>query len=126
MPTQQRVNFMARIIFWLTAAAVLYLALAPAPPQPALTGWDKANHVLAFAVLGTLGSLGWPRRLARVMYGLFAFGLLIEVLQAFTPDHQADWSDVAADLLGLCLAASIAAALRWWMRRREMLTQQRP
>ena len=53
--------------FWICAAAVLVLSLLPqAVPMPS-TGWDKANHALAFGTLGVLGCLAWPQRRWRVL-----------------------------------------------------------
>lgn len=65
------------------------------------TGWDKANHLLAFAVLAWLGSHAYPQRLASVLSGLLAYGALIEILQSFTTFRSADWHDLLADGLGL-------------------------
>ena len=79
-----------RSAFWCGVVAVLYLALKAQPEQEMLRGWDKTNHLLAFAALGVLGAYSWPDRLLRLFTGLAAYGALIEVLQWFTPDRQAD------------------------------------
>jgi VanZ family protein len=89
---------------WACVLAVLVLALMPAVPNMPTTGWDKSNHVLAFAVLAILADRAYPRRLAAVMLGLLFLGALIEVLQSFTPDHVADWQDLLADGVGLLVA----------------------
>jgi VanZ family protein len=94
----------------LTAAAVLMLALSPAPPPTLSTGWDKANHLLAFATLGGLASQGW--RSAWTWACLLAFGGAIELLQALTPTREASWADLGADALGLALAALVVGAIR--------------
>lgn len=41
--------------FWIAAIAIGVLALLPATLPLPSTGWDKANHALAFFVLGVLG-----------------------------------------------------------------------
>ena len=100
--------------FWVCAVAILYLALSPAPPIPP-SSWDKANHVFAFAVLGTLGWAAWPEQRWKLLACLFAYGCAIEVLQMSTATRQADWHDVVADAVGLFVAAAIRggiAALR--------------
>jgi len=62
----------------------LYPALSPAQGLPS-TGWDKLNHVLAFGALGTLATLAWPAQVSLSLVLLFGYGILIEVLQSFTP-----------------------------------------
>ncbi len=102
--------------FWVCAVAILYLALSPAAPVPP-SSWDKANHVFAFAVLGTLGLIAWPQQRWTLAACLVAYGCAIELLQMLTTSRQADWHDVIADAAGLLVAAAIRgamAALRTW------------
>jgi VanZ family protein len=103
--------------FWLCAAAVLYLALTPAPPVT-LSDWDKVNHAFAFAVLGTLGWTAWSARPRTLGACLFVYGCAIEVLQSFTPTRTGDWHDVVADVVGLVLAA-VVCGLPFRMLRRQ-------
>ena len=80
---------------------VLALALMPTVPQMPTTGWDKSNHLLAFAVMSWLGCMAYPRHNALVLLALLAYGALIEVLQSFTPHRSAELGDLFADSLGL-------------------------
>ncbi|WP_430300188.1 VanZ family protein [Ramlibacter paludis] len=107
---------MLRAAFWVYAAFVLYLALTPMPPVR-VSGWDKANHVYAFASLGVLGLASWPTRPVRMLAVLLAYGCLIEILQSFTPTRQADWHDVLADSVGLLVAVVIWFSIQWLARR---------
>jgi VanZ family protein len=90
--------------FWLCVASVLVLALLPATAHLPSTGWDKANHALAFGVMALLGRWAYPRSTAALVLGLFAYGGLIEALQALTPDRSSEWGDWLADCIGLALA----------------------
>lgn len=92
-----------RWAFGSVALVVLVLALMPPVPHMPTTGWDKANHLLAFAVLAWLGIHAYPQRMASVLSGLLAYGVLIEILQSFTTYRSADWHDLLADGLGLLL-----------------------
>ncbi|HWS76122.1 MAG TPA: hypothetical protein VN324_13340, partial [Quisquiliibacterium sp.] len=60
-----------RIGFIAALATVLVLSLLPPPSLPPVhTGWDKADHSLAWLALGLLGMLAWPESKAAVLAGL--------------------------------------------------------
>lgn len=90
-------------MFFLALAVISYLALAPLDAVSLSTGWDKLNHLLAFAVLLLLLDWAypvmsvWPSKLLM----LFTYGFLIEFAQAFIPYREFSLLDVAADCLGL-------------------------
>ena len=106
-----------RWLLALTMLAVLVLSLLPQNVPMPSTGWDKSNHLLAFATLGGLGCRSWPGRLRFVLPALLAYGGLIEVLQSFTPDRSAEFEDLLADAIGLLIGAAIAAFLASRLRR---------
>ncbi len=118
MTTPSGTRFWRRLL-WLLAALVGVLALLPAPPQQIDLGWDKLNHLAAFAALGWCAMFGWrgPRtvRLA-VLLALLAYGGAIELLQMQVPNRSAEWGDLLADGLGLGLGALLALG---WLRRRQ-------
>jgi VanZ family protein len=98
-------------------AAILLLALAitlgsllPLPELKPAAGIDKLEHLLAYFALALLGSgIVEPPRLWRVMARCFLLGLALELLQAFGgAGRSADWSDVAANGIGI-LGAWLAA-----------------
>ena len=81
-----------RVLRWLFAAAaviVMALSLAPLEPDTPSLGWDKANHLAAFALLALLGCRAYPAHTGIVLSGLLAYGGLIEVLQSFTDYRRA-------------------------------------
>lgn len=92
-------------------AAVLTLALMPAPPPALNTGWDKSNHLLAFGTLTWLALQAFPQRLKSVPLGLLAYGALIEILQSLTPSRSAEWLDLCADGVGILLGWAL---VRLW------------
>ncbi|WP_165892456.1 VanZ family protein [Azotobacter chroococcum] len=105
-----------RLAFLACLAVVLALALLKDVSPPLDTGWDKSNHLLAFGVLALLGHLGFPGRHVQVPFGLFLYGILIEVLQGLTDYRVADYRDLLADLLGIVLGSLVAAG---WLRHRR-------
>lgn len=105
-----------RWAFWLCMAAVLALCLMPPAQHLPSTGWDKANHALAFAVLAVLGLAAYCGRTARVLLGLLAFGGAIEVLQSLTGYRTAEWLDLLADAAGIAAGWQLA---HWLGTRRR-------
>ena len=87
---------------------VLVLSLLPPSPQLPTTGWDKSNHVLAFAVLAFLSEHCRPRHNLVALAGLLAYGGLIEVLQSSTPYRAGDSVDLFADAVGLAIGVALA------------------
>lgn len=102
----------------LLAGLVAVLALTPAPPRQLDLGWDKLNHVFAFAALALCAAFGWrSSRAARlaVLLALLAYGGAIELLQRLVPNRSGEWADLGADVIGIGLGALFA----WlWLRRR--------
>jgi len=98
----------------LLVAAILYLALSPAPPKTIDTGWDKANHGLAFVTLTLAAYFGWASSSLRLVWtwlALLAFGGGIEIAQSFVPPRSAEWADWLADAVGIALGTLIAKLL---------------
>ncbi len=103
-----------RVLLILIAGAVAYLALIPAPPVLIDTGWDKANHTLAFGTMAFTAFLSCRRSNAKrllLMGLLFTYGGLIEILQMNVPSRSADWADLLADTVGIALGAALASLL---------------
>ncbi len=71
---------------------------------------DKVLHMVTFAVLTVLALLSWPGRLRLVAGALLGYGVLIEVLQSFTPTRSPSLGDVVADAAGIALGLALA---RW-------------
>jgi VanZ family protein len=92
-----------RASFFGCLAAVLVLSLLPGEVRLPDTGWDKSNHLIAFAALAITGLNTYPQRPSQLLLGLLAFGGLVEALQSFTPSRSAEWLDLLADAVGLLL-----------------------
>ncbi len=118
-PRRQVILLLAwKLAFGLCVLAVLVLALVPNDVPIPSTGWDKSNHLLAFSVMALLGMRAFPGRTIAVVAGLLAYGVLIEVLQSFTPSRSADWHDVVADTVGLVLGWGAWHLTRFLIRLR--------
>ena len=95
---------------------IAIIASIPGPAgAPSLFGWDKLDHLSAFAALALLARAGWPAAARWVTAAaLFAYGVGIELLQGSAlVNRTASVSDLAANGLGIALG--LAAAL--WLGR---------
>ena len=101
-----------RIAFYGTSGLVAALSLAPSATLPPTPVGDKVEHLIAYAVLGLLGAVSSVRGVTRVILGLAAFGIAIELLQTFSPGRSPDVLDVVADIAGAGLGCAAAIALR--------------
>jgi VanZ family protein len=93
---------------------IAWLAFSPDPPPSAGTGWDKLNHVLAFAAVAACGWFAWGRtrhRTAGVVLGALVYGVLIELVQTQIPGRSGEWPDLLADAIGIGLGLALAATL---------------
>lgn len=111
-----------RVLLLLLLAVISYLALSPAPPPGMDTGWDKLNHLLAFASLALAACFSTgsgPLPALRSALALLAYGGLIEVLQTLLPPRQGEWADLLADAMGIGLGLLAAALLRRLARPAE-------
>lgn len=90
----------------LALAGILWLALRP---QPGGVDWfehaDKLRHAGAFLVLWVLSRRSSGAASGLLMAALLAYGVLIEVLQGFSPDREPSAADVLADAVGIVIGA---------------------
>jgi VanZ family protein len=99
---------------------LVIVALGPAKWQPRTgLGWE-IEHFVGYFVFTSMFCLAWPRPLV-VGTALMAFAVLLEGLQALTPDRS---SNLLAALYGAggVLAAALLAEL--FIRARRRLTRQ--
>ena len=105
---------LVRSAFWAAFAFTTVMALIPKPPAVPVGYSDKVQHGLAFATLGILGGLAFPRLSAvRLILLLSLFGALIEIAQATPIIHRdCDPWDWVADTVACILAVVAIQRLR--------------
>lgn len=104
-------------LFWVALAFTFYSAVAPAGQAPALHWWDKAQHMIAFAVLTLLAAGGYRARpLGAIAAALLGFGVAIELVQGLAVvGRDASVADVVADGVAIAATTLIALPLRRWL-----------
>ncbi len=98
--------------FWLWLAFITIGSLLPAQQLPATDVSDKHSHFLAYGLLTLLALGAWVRQPTwRVLLGVIAYGIVIELLQSLTPTRQLEGLDILANTLG----AGLGALLFQWL-----------
>jgi VanZ family protein len=121
MPIRRR-SFWTALLFALALVAGV-LAVVPQPPPTLDTGWDKLNHVLAFAALAFCARLAaegsrWPVPAWQAL--VLAWGVLIELAQTQVPGRHGEWPDLLADAVGMGIGATAAWLVLRWPRLARM------
>ncbi len=104
-----------RLLLLCLLAAVSWFAFMPSTPQVALPQIDKVQHLLAFASLALVASLGWPpapRATTLITLGLMAYGLFIELMQTQLPTRTGSLADWLTDIVGIGLGLLLHRVLR--------------
>ena len=104
-----------RLLLLCLLAAVSWFAFMPSTPHDALPQIDKVRHLLAFACLALVASLGWPpapRTTSLITVGLMAYGLLIELVQTQLPTRTGSLADWLADGVGIGIGLLLHRTLR--------------
>ena len=93
--------------------AIDFLAFTPKSPAIIENSWDKANHFLAFFVLYILLYLSYEFKILKNLALLFlAFGIQIELVQAFLPNRSFSLLDIVADMIGAVFGVIVVEILK--------------
>ncbi len=92
-----------KLWFVLTCIWLLAFGVVSLIPAPDLGGNDKIGHFISYAMLSAWISLLVKQRktLWRILFGLIAYGLLLEFLQSLTSYRSGDPADAVANSLGV-------------------------
>lgn len=100
------------------ACLVLVLSLMPNSGGPDY-GWDKMNHLMAYAVLSFLftramsaGTTVSLKTAAAAVAVVFLFGIVVEFLQSMTETRRAEGLDAVANGLGATLGAIVLSLIK--------------
>ena len=101
-----RFKIVSKRIFAVGIVAILILSLLPKSDMPSVGVSDKIEHVVAYALLGLAGGLGFPtQRAAIVLLVLLPLlGVALEIVQLKVPERSADVVDALADWIEAALA----------------------
>jgi VanZ family protein len=113
-PSDHQTQRMLRWAWALTALIALALCittLSPGMPAVGPPNSDKWQHFAGFALLALPLGYARPRWGWQIIFGVLAFGAMIEVIQPFV-GRGAEWADLAADVAGAAVAVLAMRLLR--------------
>ena len=123
--------------WWRLAGIVLLLTVLAATVMPTLWLWptpskilmaDKWLHLFTFVFLSVWFTGQYARNSYwRLVIGLTAFGMLIELGQGMISYRSAEWTDLVADIggIGIGLIIAIAGLGGWSLRFEQWLEKAR-
>lgn len=109
-----------RVLFWFSLAAVSAVSLLPDfGEEMVFPLQDKVLHAGAYFYFYVLGWFGFARAeknpwQMRLFFGLFVYGIAVELLQDLTGYRARDIADLFANLTGLCLGLGAVALYSRW------------
>jgi len=95
----------------------IYFKLAPYLMRPEMQTYAHFVHVLAFAFLGTLFSLAYPRRTVLVCCIVVGAAGLLEIAQTLTPDRHGTLIDALEKMAGGAVGILVARTIQHFRRK---------
>ncbi|GAC1413030.1 MAG: hypothetical protein NVSMB6_14940 [Burkholderiaceae bacterium] len=96
---------------WALLAFIVYATISPIQNRPTISRSADLEHLLAFAVLGGLFCLAYPRRIVLVSFIVLGSAITLELLQLVTPDRHARILDAIEKMAGGAVGVVIAHAV---------------
>jgi VanZ family protein len=88
------------VLAWALLAFIAFATLSPIQDRPTLPTSSDFEHLAAFAVLGVLFCLAYPRHAILAAIIVLGGAALLESLQLLTPDRHGRLVDVVAKMAG--------------------------
>jgi len=112
------------LIAWVALlVAVIVLSVLPGQALPAVGVDDSLMHWLVYVPLALLPTVAIASRLTASLAAILMapLGLVLEVAQMVAPGRRFEWSDVAADALGVMAGMVLGWLVRpWWRSRADL------
>jgi VanZ like family len=88
------------VVAWALLAFITFATLSPIQNRPTLPTSSNFEHLAAFAVLGVLFCLAYPRHTFLASVIVLGSAALLESLQLLTPDRHGRLLDMALKIAG--------------------------
>jgi VanZ family protein len=85
---------------WALLAFIAYATISPIQDRPTIPTSSSFEHLAAFAVLGALFCVAYPRHIALVCLIVLGSAMLLEIMQLVTPDRHGRVQDAIEKMSG--------------------------
>ncbi|WKA30609.1 VanZ family protein [Bradyrhizobium roseum] len=126
LKVKRRPNRIAVVAAWVAVIAIayatlthvgfvyaIYFKLAPYLMRPAMQTYAHFEHIIAFAFLGALFGIAYPKRPILVCIIVLGAAAMLEIMQTMTPDRHGTWIDALEKMAGGAAGIAIAKAVQW-------------
>jgi hypothetical protein len=112
-------TLLARIAAFAAVALVIALTLGPVGVREMSPVDPLFDRALAYAVIGLLLILSFPRHPWRVVLAMLVMIVGLEVAQRFRPDRHGQMIDVVEKTVGAGIGVALGLGTLWVLRRRR-------
>ena len=106
---------MAVAAAWLGLIGIVFSTLSPIGLRPHVGG-PNYERLFAFALIGALFGLAYPKHLVRITIIVVGFALGLEILQMIIPGRHGRMFDAVVKSCGAMAGVSVAAMLNRLLR----------
>jgi VanZ family protein len=106
---------------WMLLAFIAYATISPIQDRPTLPTSTSLEHLAAFAVLGALFCLAYPRDIALVCLIVLGSAVLLEIMQLLTPDRHGRILDAIEKMAGGTVGIVAGRVILYFERTRRWL-----
>jgi VanZ family protein len=108
------------IAAWALLALIAFATISPIQDRPTLATSPSIEHVAAFAVLGVLFCISYPRQFALVCLIVIGSAILLEFAQLLTPDRHGRVDDALKKIGGGAAGIVIGRAVFYLARKKRL------
>ena len=101
---------------WTLLAFIAFATVSPIHDGPALAASSSIEHLVAFAILGVLFCVAYPRQIAFVCLIVVGSAILLEYAQLLTPDRHGRVEDALEKIAGGAVGIVIGRAIVYFAR----------
>ncbi|MCA6107146.1 VanZ family protein [Bradyrhizobium cenepequi] len=114
---------LAAVAAWVLLCFLAYASVSPIGARPTLPASTSLEHIAAFATVGLLFHLAYPRHAMFVWFIVIGSAVLLELMQFVTIDRHARVVDavekMAGGIMGI-VTGRLALYLEQTLRRRQV------
>jgi hypothetical protein len=114
--TRRMFHKLITVAAWVLLAFVAYATISPIQDRPIFSASPNFERLAAFAVLGALFCLVYPRHIVLVCMVVLGSAVLLEIAQQLTPDRHGRIHDAIIKMTGGALGVVAGRAILYFPR----------